>query len=92
MKVILFFLYASLYLNCIEGAVTLPQNASVQAVIAFGDSLMDQGNNNHIKTIFKANFHPYGMDFTNGNPTGRFSNGKTLADFFGNSLSLSLNV
>ncbi|KAL4578997.1 hypothetical protein LXL04_015132 [Taraxacum kok-saghyz] len=82
MKVILFFLYASLYLHHNEGKVTLPQNVSVPAVIAFGDSLMDQGNNNDIKTVLKANFPPYGMDFISGNPTGRFSNGKTLADFF----------
>ncbi|KAI3724496.1 hypothetical protein L2E82_36276 [Cichorium intybus] len=82
MKGILFCLYSSLCIYYNEGTVTLPQNISVPAVIAFGDSLMDQGNNNHIKTILKANFPPYGMDFINGNPTGRFSNGKTLADFF----------
>nr|CAB3448471.1 unnamed protein product [Digitaria exilis] len=33
------------------------------ALIVFGDSIVDPGNNNDIKTIIKANFPPYGVDF-----------------------------
>nr|XP_043622335.1 GDSL esterase/lipase At1g29670-like isoform X2 [Erigeron canadensis] len=46
----------------------------------FGDSLLDVGNNNGLKTSAKANYLPYGIDFPQG-PTGRFSNGLNAADF-----------
>nr|ACU19734.1 unknown [Glycine max] len=59
-------------------AVSLPNNETVPAVIVFGDSIVDSGNNNYINTILKCNFQPYGRDFAGGNqPTGRFSNGLT---------------
>nr|POF18355.1 protein free1 [Quercus suber] len=41
-----------------------------------GDSIVDIGNNNHINTLIKCNFPPYGKDFQGGKPTGRFSNGR----------------
>lgn len=83
LKVIIFSLYASSYLRCIEGTVSLRKNVSVSAVLAFGDSYLDQGNNNHIETVIKSNFLPYGKDFVSGKPTGRFTKGKSLADIFG---------
>ncbi|KAK7820216.1 protein free1 [Quercus suber] len=43
-----------------------------------GDSIVDIGNNNHINTLIKCNFPPYGKDFQGGKPTGRFSNGRIL--------------
>ncbi|XP_047155216.1 GDSL esterase/lipase At5g42170-like [Vigna umbellata] len=61
--------------------VSLPNNYSVPAVFVFGDSIVDTGNNNYIKTIAKCNFRPYGKDFGGGNqPTGRFSNGLVPSD------------
>ncbi|KAL1343964.1 hypothetical protein HN51_017880 [Arachis hypogaea] len=60
--------------------VKLPPNVTVPAVIAFGDSIVDPGNNNDIKTLVKCNFPPYGKDFQGGNPTGRFCNGKIPTD------------
>lgn len=45
----------------------------------FGDSLVDNGNNNNIASLAKANYLPYGIDFPQG-PSGRFSNGKTTVD------------
>ncbi|KAI3724498.1 hypothetical protein L2E82_36278 [Cichorium intybus] len=81
-NVILYHLFFSIYL-CYSGeAVNLPDHTPIPAVIAFGDSYLDQGNNNYIKTLIKADFHPYGKDFVDGKPTGRFTNGKSLADFF----------
>lgn len=53
------------------------------AVIIFGDSIMDPGNNNDIKTIIKCNFSPYGINFVAHKPTGRFCNGKIPSDFLG---------
>ena len=55
----------------------------VPAVIVFGDSIVDPGNNNNLKTQIKANHAPYGMDFANSEPTGRYSNGLIPTDFIG---------
>ncbi|CAI9301952.1 unnamed protein product [Lactuca saligna] len=52
----------------------------VPAVIVFGDSVVDTGNNNNLATVFKVNYPPYGKDFYGGQPTGRFSNGKVPPD------------
>ncbi|KAF8389888.1 hypothetical protein HHK36_024406 [Tetracentron sinense] len=57
------------------------------ALYVFGDSLVDSGNNNFLNTVVKANYNPYGIDFPSG-ATGRFTNGKTAADFTGQSLGL----
>ncbi|XP_020214447.1 GDSL esterase/lipase At5g22810 [Cajanus cajan] len=53
----------------------------VPALFIFGDSVVDVGNNNYQLTVVKANFPPYGRDFENHNPTGRFCNGKLATDF-----------
>ncbi|KAL6995875.1 hypothetical protein U1Q18_006009 [Sarracenia purpurea var. burkii] len=71
-----------------ETAITLPKNIRIPAVIAFGDSIVDQGNNNNINTLVKCNFPPYGKDFTGGKPTGRFTNGKTPADWIAEELGI----
>ncbi|KAK9194675.1 hypothetical protein WN944_005382 [Citrus x changshan-huyou] len=57
------------------------------ALYVLGDSLLDSGNNNYLQTIIKANYSPYGEDFVN-KCTGRFSNGKTVADFIAEFLGL----
>jgi hypothetical protein len=56
----------------------------VPAMFIFGDSLIDNGNNNNLPSFAKANYFPYGIDF-NGGPTGRFSNGYTMVDEIGKS-------
>ncbi|VAH98086.1 unnamed protein product [Triticum turgidum subsp. durum] len=61
----------------------------VPAVMLLGDSLLDIGNNDYILTIAKANFPPYGRDFEDHIATGRFSNGKVLSDFIGESLGFT---
>ncbi|KAI4316967.1 hypothetical protein L6164_024887 [Bauhinia variegata] len=58
----------------------LPGNETVPAVIIFGDSIVETGNNNDLRTPAKCNFPPYGRDFQGGIPTGRFSNGKVPSD------------
>ncbi|XP_050229313.1 GDSL esterase/lipase At1g06990-like [Mercurialis annua] len=57
---------------------TLPK---FPAILIFGDSTVDTGNNNYVTTWVKCNFRPYGKDFPNHIPTGRFSNGKLIPDF-----------
>ncbi|KAG8389859.1 hypothetical protein BUALT_Bualt01G0022600 [Buddleja alternifolia] len=66
-----------------ESVIKLTGNMTFPAVFAFGDSIVDQGNNNGIKTVVKCNFPPYGQDFEGGIPTGRFGNGKTPPDLIG---------
>ncbi|XP_022717905.1 GDSL esterase/lipase At4g26790 [Durio zibethinus] len=56
-------------------------SAIVPAIIVFGDSTVDPGNNNQISTVLKSNFQPYGRDYFDGQPTGRFSNGRIATDF-----------
>ncbi|CAN6282939.1 unnamed protein product [Urochloa humidicola] len=46
----------------------------------FGDSLVDNGNNNYLMTSARADSPPYGIDFPTHRPTGRFSNGKNIPD------------
>ncbi|XP_051128845.1 GDSL esterase/lipase At5g45960-like [Andrographis paniculata] len=53
----------------------------VPAILVFGDSTADSGNNNYIGTAFKGNFSPYGKDFVNQTATGRFSNGRLANDY-----------
>lgn len=62
---------------CVGGSPQFP------AIFVFGDSLMDDGNNNYLNSLAKANYLPYGIDFFEG-PNGRFCNGKTIIDFLGN--------
>ncbi|XP_030550278.1 GDSL esterase/lipase At5g08460 [Rhodamnia argentea] len=66
------------------GASGSPQ---VPAFFVFGDSLVDDGNNNYLTSLAKANYLPYGVDF-DGGPSGRFCNGKTIIDFLGELLGL----
>lgn len=54
--------------------------ALVPGIITFGDSAVDVGNNDYLPTLFKANYPPYGRDFVNHKPTGRFCNGKLATD------------
>nr|XP_027108819.1 GDSL esterase/lipase At4g18970-like [Coffea arabica] len=52
----------------------------VPCYFSFGDSIADNGNNNNLPTIAKANYPPYGIDFPDGS-TGRYTNGRNIPDF-----------
>lgn len=54
----------------------------VPCYFIFGDSLVDNGNNNQLNSLARANYAPYGIDFPGG-PTGRFCNGRTTVDVVG---------
>ncbi|CAM8891030.1 unnamed protein product [Rhodiola kirilowii] len=60
----------------------------VTAIFAFGDSLIDNGNNNFLNSIAKSNYFPYGIDFSSHRPTGRFTNGNTIIDMLAQLLSV----
>ncbi|KAI3980323.1 hypothetical protein MKX01_001394 [Papaver californicum] len=73
---------------CLLSAVVHANNKLVPAVYVFGDSLVDSGNNNYLKTLAKVSYTPYGVDFPNGAATGRFTNGFTVVDFLAKWLGL----
>ncbi|XP_058228058.1 GDSL esterase/lipase At1g74460 [Rhododendron vialii] len=55
----------------------------------FGDSLSDVGNNEHLsRSLAKASLPWYGIDFGNGLPNGRYTNGRTVADIIGDKMGL----
>ncbi|KAE9606752.1 hypothetical protein Lal_00026153 [Lupinus albus] len=60
------------------------------ASFIFGDSLVDAGNNNYLSTLSRADSTPNGIDFkaSGGNPTGRFTNGRTISDIVGEELGV----
>ncbi|KAB2628273.1 T4O12.12 [Pyrus ussuriensis x Pyrus communis] len=76
------------YPTATEGLVKLPPNQTVPAVIVFGDSIMDTGNNNDLESLVRCNFPPYGLDFQQHKPTGRFGNGKVPSDLIASELGI----
>lgn len=79
LKIMCVFLLILNLLGDNYGAKGEPQ---VPCYFIFGDSLVDNGNNNVIRSLARADYLPYGIDFPDG-PTGRFSNGKTTVDVIG---------
>nr|ACU15087.1 unknown [Glycine max] len=59
-----------------------------RAFFAFGDSLVDSGNNDFLATTARADAPPYGIDFPTHRPTGRFSNGLNIPDIISENLGL----
>nr|BAG68910.1 GDSL-motif lipase [Arabidopsis thaliana] len=64
-------------------------NATIPALIVFGDSIMDTGNNNNLPTLLKCNFPPYGKDYPGGYATRRFSDGRVPSDLIAEKLGLA---
>lgn len=86
--------YLLFLLLCLLNVITINSKKSLKgeavlfggnfpALYVIGDSLVDPGNNNHLLTLVRANFKPYGSNFEGGKATGRFSDGKTIADYIG---------
>ncbi|OAO92084.1 hypothetical protein AXX17_AT5G44380 [Arabidopsis thaliana] len=89
----LFFISFSSSTSKLEPAKSEPKRKhSVSAILVFGDSTVDPGNNNYIDTVFKCNFPPYGLDFRNKTPTGRFCNGRLVTDFIASYIGVKENV
>ncbi|KAK3197875.1 hypothetical protein Dsin_021290 [Dipteronia sinensis] len=64
----------------------VPQAEAARAFFVFGDSLVDNGNNNYLATTARADSPPYGIDLPSHRPTGRFSNGRNIPDFISEQL------
>ncbi|XP_010528706.1 PREDICTED: GDSL esterase/lipase LTL1-like [Tarenaya hassleriana] len=58
---------------------------AARAFFVFGDSIVDNGNNDYLATTARADRPPYGIDYPPG-PTGRFSNGLNIPDFISQEL------
>ncbi|XP_077227887.1 GDSL esterase/lipase At5g33370-like [Tasmannia lanceolata] len=58
----------------------LAPSAEARAFFVFGDSLVDNGNNDYLATTARADSPPYGIDYPTHRPTGRFSNGLNIPD------------
>ncbi|XP_011083096.1 GDSL esterase/lipase At5g33370 isoform X2 [Sesamum indicum] len=65
--------------------VVLPAEGA-RAFFVFGDSLVDNGNNNYLVTTARADSPPYGIDYPTRRPTGRFSNGYNIPDLISQAL------
>ncbi|XP_021898290.1 GDSL esterase/lipase LTL1-like [Carica papaya] len=60
--------------------------ADARAFFVFGDSLVDNGNNDYLATTARADNYPYGIDYPTRRPTGRFSNGFNIPDLISQSI------
>ncbi|KAF5473026.1 hypothetical protein F2P56_009672 [Juglans regia] len=67
-------------------------NKNISALLVFGDSTVDSGNNNFVSTAFKSNFQPYGREFPNQIPTGRFTDGRLCTDFIASYVGIKEDV
>ncbi|PKA50638.1 GDSL esterase/lipase [Apostasia shenzhenica] len=89
---LLLLLLFSLWLPALPSPAATAASGRIPALIVFGDSTVDAGNNNGIKTVLKSDFRPYGRDFPGGKPTGRFCNGRLATDFIAEALGLGATV
>jgi hypothetical protein len=80
-----FFLSLLAFLSIPNSAIA---SNKITAIFAFGDSTIDAGNNNHLNSLFRGDHLPYGCDFPNHIPTGRFSNGKISTDYLSQILGI----
>nr|GME19157.1 GDSL esterase/lipase At5g33370-like [Ipomoea batatas] len=65
-------------------------SAEARAFFVFGDSLVDNGNNDYLATTARADSPPYGIDYPTHRPTGRFSNGLSIPDIISERLGLAV--
>ncbi|KAH6825567.1 hypothetical protein C2S53_016373 [Perilla frutescens var. hirtella] len=86
--IICFFLLLNLVVFPFAAAVG---EAQFPCFFIFGDSMVDNGNNNYLHTAAKVNYLPYGIDFPAG-PTGRFTNGRNAADVIAQLLGFDKSI
>lgn len=64
----------------ITWSIIVAPQAEARAFFVFGDSLVDNGNNNYLATTARADSYPYGIDSETHTASGRFSNGLNMPD------------
>ncbi|WVZ15715.1 hypothetical protein V8G54_013281 [Vigna mungo] len=81
--------FSSFILGCVLviGIIVTGAEARPRAFFIFGDSLVDNGNNNYLATTARADAPPYGIDYAPSHrPTGRFCNGYNIPDLISQQL------
>ncbi|XP_065861336.1 GDSL esterase/lipase At5g37690 [Euphorbia lathyris] len=82
----------AIVLVLLVAAAELAASASGNSLVTyvFGDSLTEVGNNNHLQySLARSDYPWYGIDFTGAQPTGRFTNGRTIGDIISEKLGIS---
>ncbi|XP_024969050.1 GDSL esterase/lipase At5g33370-like [Cynara cardunculus var. scolymus] len=88
---IFIFLYFGLVFGAEKSPTPKPKvETTKRAFFVFGDSLVDNGNNNFLATSARADSPPYGIDYPSHRPTGRFSNGYNIPDLIGQRIGIDL--
>lgn len=72
--------FVALVILVVGGIFVHEIEAIPRTFLVFGDSLVDNGNNNYLLTTARADSPPYGIDYPTRRPTGRFSNGFNIPD------------
>ncbi|GMY20345.1 GDSL esterase/lipase LTL1-like [Fagus crenata] len=74
------FLVSWLNVGLVVTLSFISTQSEARAFFVFGDSLVDNGNNDYLATTARADSYPYGIDYPTHRPTGRFSNGLNIPD------------
>ncbi|CAH2060047.1 unnamed protein product [Thlaspi arvense] len=75
-KIIVLGLFVATFIASCNAAANVTPQPLFPAILIFGDSTADTGNNNyHSQAVFKAKHLPYGVDLPGHEANGRFSNG-----------------
>lgn len=82
----IFMAMAAIAFAIVAMNTVVPQVEGARAFFVFGDSLVDNGNNNFLVTTARADSPPYGIDYPTHRPTGRFSNGYNIPDLISQAL------
>ncbi|KAM5567863.1 GDSL esterase/lipase 6 [Rosa sericea] len=90
MKTTLLLLLLLVCSSSVSSSDSSPISDAVCGIFTFGDSIFDAGNNHFNKNCtVQADFPPYGSSFFHY-PTGRFTNGRTVADFISQFIGIPL--
>ncbi|RWW72091.1 hypothetical protein BHE74_00020127 [Ensete ventricosum] len=84
----LLLLVSSLFFHFTTSADAGTRAHDFSAVLYFGDSTLDTGNNGYIPTVVRGNHPPYGRDFPGSVATGRLSNGLLVPDLLCSELGI----
>jgi len=80
----------SIFLCVVFTLSIVAPEAEARAFFVFGDSLVDNGNNNYLATTARADGYPYGIDSASHRASGRFSNGLNMPDLISSVFIISI--
>lgn len=62
-RLIWFIHFLMFLITTTNALVKLPQNMTIPALLVFGDSIVDAGNNDEMLVAARCDYPPYGIDF-----------------------------